>query len=54
MKYTFVFDYTGASQEFKTFDILNRGHNLRGKGSTKDDEVESSFAIPKTIKPIIQ
>jgi len=49
MKYTFVFDYTGSSQEFKTFDILNRGHNLNGKGSTKE-EIEKFVCYPEDKK----
>jgi len=45
MKYTFIFDYIGSSQEFKIFDVLNRGYNLKGEGSTKE-EIEQFVYFP--------
>jgi len=49
MKYTFIFDYIGSSQEFKQFDVLNRGHNLEGEGSTKE-EIEKFVYFPSDPK----
>ena len=49
MKYTFVFDYIGSSQEFKLFDILSREFNLKGKGSTKQ-EIEDFVYYPENDK----